>query len=172
MDKRNQIIDPTTIECIVLIVLTDSERAILESEDLREQIDSIAKDLHVSWHVEQNANNVQVAISKLLGPISTSKDEHELEITATNFMTAVNKLTLPAFEKEKKEGDWEGEGCKDDELKFVNYVLNNIEEARGAMILQRGIPLVLLAMTEKGTMIGHYCLKRMCEAYIEKYDHK
>ena len=170
MDKRNQIIDSTTIECTILIVLSNTEVAILESSDLRPQIDNIAKDLHVSWAVEQTKNNTQAAISRLLGPVTSSKEEHELEIAATNFMSAIGKLTLPTFDEEKNEekGEWEGDESED-ELKFVKALLDNIEDARGAMILHKGIPPVILALTEKATMIGHYCLKRMCESYIEKY---
>jgi hypothetical protein len=149
---------------------------LLESKDLLPKIENIAKDLHVRWAIEATDNEVNLAVSKVIGPIGTSEDAHELEIKATNFMSAVNKLTLPAFDEEKKEekkekeDDWEGDDLnKDDELKFVNSLLDNIEDARGAMILHKGIPPVILALTEKATMIGHYCLKRMCESYIEKY---
>lgn len=170
MEKRFQIIDDKSMECTVLIVLTQSEQMLLESKDLLPQIENIAKDLHVRWAIEATNNVVQLAVSKLIGPIGTSKDAHELEITATNFMSAVNKLTLPFDEEKKEEEGWEGDDLnKDDELKFVNSIFDNIKEARGAMILHKGIPPVILAVTEKGTVIGHYCLKRMCKAYLEKY---
>lgn len=170
MEKRFQIIDDKSMECTVLIVLTQSEQALLESKDLLPKIEDIAKDLHVRWAVESSDNVVQLAVSKLLGPVGTSKDAHELEITAANFMSAVNMLTLPAFDEEKKEkeDDWNGDSPQD-ELEFVKALLDNIEDARGAMILHRGIPPVILALTEKATMISHYCLKRMCETYLEKY---
>lgn len=172
MEKRFQIIDDKSMECTVLIVLTQSEQMILESKDLLPKIEAIAKDLHVRWAVEVTDNAVQLAVSKLIGPIGTSKDAYELEITATNFMSAVNKLTLPAFdtnEKKKEEKGERDEEDPEDELRFVKGILDNIEDARGAMILHKGIPPVILALTEEATIIGHYCLKRMCESYIEKY---
>lgn len=172
MEKRFQIVDDLSMEFTVLIVLTKNEQALLESKDLLPKIENIAKDLHVRWAVESCDNVVQLAVSKLLGPIGTSKDVHELEITAANFMSAVNMLTLPAFDtNEKKDEDkdeWKGDS-PEDELEFVKGLLDNIEDARGAMILHKGIPPVILALTEKATMIGHYCLKRMCETYLEKY---
>lgn len=171
MEKRFQIIDDKSMECTILIVLTQSEQMLLESKDLLPQIENIAKDLHIRWAVEATDNVVQLAVSKLLGPVGTSKDAHELEITATNFMSAVNKLTLPAFDEAKQENHeeaWKGDS-PEDELEFVKGLLDNIEDARGAMILHKGIPPVILALTEKATMIGHYCLKRMCETYLEKY---
>lgn len=173
MEKRFQIIDDKSMECTVLIVLTQSEQMLLESKDLLPKIEAIAKDLHIRWAVEETDNVVQLAVSKLIGPIGTNKDAYELEITATNFMSAVNKLTLPAFDEAKQENheekeDWKGDK-QEDELKFVKGLLDNIEDARGAMILHMGISPVILALTENATKIGHYCLKRMCESYIEKY---
>jgi len=173
MKKRFQVIDDKSMECTVLIVLTQSEQALLESKDLLPKIEAIAKDLHVRWAIEATDNEVNLAVSKVIGPIGTNEDAHELEIKATNFMSAVNKLTLPAFDEAKQENheekeDWEGDE-PEDELKFVKSLLDNIEDARGAMILHKGIPPVILALTEKAAMIGHYCLKRMCESYIEKY---
>lgn len=157
----------------MLVVLSNTEIAILESSDLRPQIDSIAADLHVSWAVEQSKNKTQAAISRLLGPVSSSKEEYELEIAATNFMSAIGKLTLPAFEEKKEEKDEkkEDEDPEDPEkeIEFIKDLLDNIDDARGAMILHKGASPVILAMTNTATIIGHYSLKRMCKAYLKVY---
>ena len=170
MDKRNQIIDSTTIECTILIVLSNTEVAILESSDLRPQIDNIAKELHVSWAVEQTKNNTQAAISRLLGPITSSKEEHELEIAATNFMSAIGKLTLPAFEEEKKdkEDEWKGDS-PEDELKFVKELKEDIDHIACGILMPIGVPPIGIMLGADMGHIGHYCLERMINAYIEKY---
>lgn len=172
MDKRNQIIDSTTIECTMLVVLSNTEIAILESPDLRDQIDRIAKDLHVTWSVEQTKNNTQAGISRLLGPISSSKEEHDLEIAATNFMSAIGKLTLPAFdtnEKKKEEEAWEGDS-PEDELKFVKELKGDIDTIACSVLMPAGIPPIGIMLAADLGHIGHYCLERMINAYLEKYD--
>lgn len=171
MEKRFQIIDDKSMECTVLIVLTKNEQALLESKDLLPKIENIAKDLHVRWAVESSDNVVQLAVSKLLGPVGTSKDAHELEITATNFMSAVNKLTLPAFDtnEKKKEEAWEGDS-PEDELKFVKELKGDIDTIACSVLVPAGIlPIRIMLAADLGH-IGHYCLERMINAYLEKYD--
>lgn len=174
MEKRFQIIDDKSMECTVLIVLTENEQALLESKDLLPKIENIAKDLHVRWAVESSDNVVQLAVSKLLGPVGTSKDAHELEITATNFMSAVNKLTLPAFdtnEKKKEEEAWKGDS-PEDELKFVKELKEDINTIACSVLMPAGIPPIGIMLATDLGHIGHYCLERMIDAYLEKYDSK
>lgn len=171
MEKRFQIIDDKSMECTILIVLTQSEQMLLESKDLLPQIENIAKDLHIRWAIESSDNVVQLAVSKLLGPVGTSKDAHELEITATNFMSAVNKLTLPAFDEAKQENheEWKG-NSPEDELKFVKELKKDINDIACSMLMPMGVPSSFAVIAANIGHIGHYCLERMIDAYLEKYD--
>lgn len=175
MERRSQIIDEKTLECSILIVLTPTETAIMESPDLRQQIDSIAKDLHVRWAVETNGNITQACISKLFSPIVTSSDALQLEITATNFMSAINKLTLPAFKDAKEEPKCP---CHEDaevlaeELKFMKELKDDIDNVRGAFVAPIGIPARFALAIDACHIISHQCLIRMIDAYLKEYDHE
>jgi len=171
MEKRFQIIDEKTLECSVLVVLTPTETAIMDSADLRQQIDSIAKDLHVRWSIETNGNITQACISKLFSPIATSSDAHQLEIIATNFMSAINKLTLPAFE-DKKELDEDAEVIAE-RLEFCKKVRKDMDDVEnihviGAKLLAGHKDCEFLVVG--AGRIGTALLKELLDAYIEKYD--
>lgn len=175
MEKRFQILDEKTMECTVLVVLTNSEVDILECPDLRSQIDNIAKDLHVRWAIEINGNVTHAAISKVLGPIGTSQEAHALEIKATNFMSAVDKLTLPVFDKEDcptHEPANEDAEVLAKELEFVKGIKEDLGDSRGAVIAPIGIPLGIAYALNGCSIIGHDCLARMIDAYIKEYDHE
>ena len=174
MEKRFQIIDEKTLECSVLVVLTPTETAIMESADLRKQIDAIAKDLHVRWAVETNGNITQACISKLFSPISTSNDAHQLEIIATNFMSAINKLTLPVFKEDCPTHEPANEEAEvlAEEIAFVKELKEDADTLRGALIIPRGIPTAFAVVADACHVASHACLIRMIDAYLEKYSYE
>ena len=175
MEKRFQILDEKTMECTVLVVLTGSEMDILECPDLRSQIDNIAKDLHVRWAVETNGNVTHAAISKVLGPIGTSQEAHALEIKATNFMSAVDKLTLPVFDEvdcpTHEQANEEAEVLAE-ELAFVKGLKEDSGDMRGASIMPHGVPEPLAFLTDNYWTVSPACLRRMINAYLKEYDHE
>lgn len=176
MEKRFQILDEKTMECTVLVVLTDSEVDILECPDLRSQIDNIAKDLHVRWAIETNGNVTHATISKVLGPIGTSHEAHALEIKATNFMSAVDKLTLPVFD----EVDCPTHEPANEEAEVIAERLEFCKEVREDMDDMENFHVIdatLVAGHEdypdivyKAGKIGTALLKELLDLYIEKYD--
>lgn len=174
MEKRFQIIDEKTLECSVLVVLTPTETAIMESSDLRQQIDSIAKDLHVCWSIETNGNITQACISKLFSPIATSSDAHQLEIIATNFMSAINKLTLPAFDEPKCPCHEDAEVIAE-RLAFCKEVRADMDDVENIHVigakLIAGNEDIRPFVTDVGR-IGATLLKELLDLYIEKYDHE
>lgn len=174
MEKRFQILDEKTMECTVLVVLTDSEVDILECPDLRSQIDNIAKDLHVRWAIEINGNVTHAAISKVLGPVGTSAEAHALEIKATNFMSAVDKLTLPVFENDCPTHEPANEEAEvmAEELDFVKSLKEDSDSVRGAFIAPMDMPLSLAVLLDAAWIISHETLMRMIDAYLEKYEHE
>lgn len=175
MEKRFQILDEKTMECTVLVVLTGSEMDILECPDLRSQIDNIAKDLHVRWAIETNGNVTHAAISKVLGPIGTSQEAHALEIKATNFMSAVDKLTLPVFDEPicptHEPANEEAEVLAK-ELAFVKDLKEDSGDMRGALIMPYGVPEPLAFLTDNYWTVSPACLRRMINAYLKEYDHE
>lgn len=178
MEKRFQILDEKTMECTVLVVLTDSEVDILECPDLRSQIDNIAKELHVRWAIETNGNVTHAAISKVLGPIGTSHEAHALEIKATNFMSAVDKLTLPAFNEANcpsHEPANEDAEVIAERLAFCKEVRKDMDDMENFHVI--GAALVAghkdcPDIVYKAGKIGTALLKELLDAYIEKYDHE
>ena len=175
MEKRFQIIDEKTLECSVLVVLAPTETAIMESPDLRQQIDNIAKDLHVRWAVETNGNITQACISKLFSPIATSSDAHQLEVIATNFMSAINKLTLPAFDEAAcptHEPANEDAEVLAEELEFMKELKDDIDNVRGAFVAPIGIPARFALAIDACHIISHPCLIRMIDAYLKEYNHE
>lgn len=172
MEKRFQILDEKTLEVTVLVVLTDVEIALMESPDLRKQIDTIAKDLHVRWAVESNGNVTQACISKLFSPIATSADAHQLEIKATNFMSAVNKLTLPVFDPDECCPSHEEAEVLAEELEFVKKLKGDEDNIRAAIVIPCGMPPELAAITGIHHTVSHACMIRMINAYLKEYDHE
>ena len=178
MEKRFQILDEKTMECTVLVVLTDSEVDILECPDLRSQIDNIAKELHVRWAIEINGNVTHAAISKVLGPIGTSHEAHALEIKATNFMSAVDKLTLPAFNEANcptHEPANEDAEVIAERLAFCKEVRADMDDVENIHVI--GANLIgghedIRPFVADAGRIGATLLKELLDLYIEKYDHE
>lgn len=178
MDKRFQILDEKTMECTVLVVLTTTEAAILESTDLRAQIDQIAKNLHVRWAVETNGNVNHAAISKILGPIGTSQEAHALEIKATNFMSAINELTLPAFDEAAcptHEPANEDAEVIAERLAFCKEIRADMDDVENIHVI--GAKLIgghedIRPFVADAGRIGATLLKELLDLYIEKYDHE
>lgn len=175
MEKRFQILDEKTMECTVLVVLTDSEVDILECPDLRSQIDNIAKDLHVRWAIETNGNVTHATISKVLGPIGTSHEAHALEIKATNFMSAVDKLTLPVFENDCPTHEPANEDAEviAERLEFCKKVREDMDDVENIHVI--GAKLVAghkdcESLIVGAGRIGATLLKELLDVYIEKYD--
>ena len=181
MEKRFQILDEKTMECTVLVVLTNSEVDILECPDLRSRIDAIAKDLHVRWAIETNGNVTHAAISKVLGPIGTSQEAHALEIKTTNFMSAVDKLTLPAFDEGNcptHEPANEDAEVIAENLKFCKDVrkdmddVDNIHVAIAELVVEDPNGDLIPPLLMSAGRISGPLLKELLDLYIEKYDHE
>ena len=149
-----------------LTVLTDSQFEKLENPDLREKINAIAKDLHVDWAVEVNGNCNQLALSRTLGPIVSDNDTHELEITAANFMRAIDDIKL---EKNYPAEKWKP---SKDEVEFAKDILLKWDETdeeygiAGAALLCGGTDL---AVNLPCGYISENMLKCMFETFLEKY---
>lgn len=178
MEKRFQILDEKTMECTVLVVLTDSEVDILECPDLRSQIDNIAKDLHVRWAIETNGNVTHATISKVLGPIGTSHEAHALEIKATNFMSAVDKLTLPVFDEvdcPTHEPANEDAEVIVKQLAFCKEVRSDMDDVDNIHVVAANLVMAYGDYACPSIDAGHIgtpLLKELLDLYIEKYDHE
>lgn len=168
MEKRFQSVD-NMVNVTVLIVLTGSQLQKLENKDLCSHIDLLAKDFHLDWAVETNGNVHIAALSRMCGPVVGSEIIHQIEIDATNFMSAVDKLELPTDDVIHFDDNTE--------LDFVKQLLTDLnlpkedeDSVIGAQILCYGpknIPFPL----PWGKM-SHNLLKEMCELYVEKYGNK
>lgn len=93
MEKRFQMSSEGII-ISALIVLTPSEQEKLECKDLEKAITRIAKNLKVDWAIETSGNISTATISKTYGPVVGEAQAHEVEMAASSFMSAVEKLQI------------------------------------------------------------------------------
>lgn len=182
-----------TMSYAELIVLSDSQRKKLTLyamgerlaglEELRKNIDNLAKDLHVNWSIENNGNALICIERTTTDPIDDAK-YHDLEIAAANFMSGIDKLELPKEEPEcpshESDGDekvQDEESVKEEEKKaeqFIRKLLNDIDlpvehehHIIGAQILCTG-PMEIPFPLPWGNM-SRRLLKEMCELYLKEH---
>ena len=172
MEKRYQAIDGM-ISVTVLIVLTGSQLAKLESPDYRKQIESLAKDLNLEWAVEQNGNVSQAAISKLCGPVVSSRLSHELEMKAIAFMNKVDEIVLPLSTPNEEE--YNEEHQKED-LAVIKKLWEDLnlpkdadERVLFAAVADNTTQPLLFLPTAWGK-IGYYSLKEMVKLYLKAHE--
>lgn len=147
-----------------LVVLTDSEREKLESKDLEKTIANIAKELHVDWAIEVGGNVYIATISKQFGPVVGSAQEHEVELLATNFMSAISELELP---RDKKVKDPEPSQLEKD-LNFCKEVLEDFDGTIGGIT---GADLIYGSKGHRYQVIygciSRSLLRKMFESFIK-----
>ena len=165
MDKRFEM-RAEGINVSALVVLTENEKAKLECKDLEKAITNIAKELRCDWAIEVSDNVAIATISRQFGPSLGSIQEHEVELLATNFMTAVSKLELPVDKKVKEPEPSQLE----DELNFCKEVLNGFDETEEEWGV---LGARLFVGPEDGCVqlpcgrIGRSLLRKMFESFIK-----
>lgn len=151
------------IDVSALVVLTESERKKLENKDLEKTITNVAKELHVDWAVEVSDNVAIAVISKQFGSVVGSTQEYEVEIAASNFMTAVSKLELPDEQKPEP-------SQLEEDLNFCKEVLKGFDETEEEFGI---LGAMLLTGLEDGCVqlpcgkIGRSLLRKMFESFIK-----
>ena len=172
MEKRFQM-RAEGISISAIVVLTPSEKEILECKDLEKSINNIATDLHVAWAVEMNGNVATATVSKQYGPVVGDEQSHEVEIAATNFMSGIRKLQVPSTMLYKKDPD---EKVIEGELAFARSMLDDTWDEtedemgiKGAQIMAEAeaLPFALPCGS-----ISKAMLRRMFEAYVKVYGHE
>lgn len=170
MERTFVVIDEKTLECAVPVELNNTQEAIMECEELRDQIDQIAKNLHVCWDVKKLDNKSYAIISKVIDVVSLDKSAHEVEIKAVNFMSAIGELTLPSFEQDCPTHEPAEVLAK--ELEFVKSLKEDSGDMRGALIMPHGVPEPIAFLTDNYWTVSPTCLRRMIDAYLKEYDHE
>lgn len=182
MERKFIVIDEKSLELSIYVKLSQSQEEILESKELRKNIDQIAKNLQVSWHVQvvfpdgKEANREAYAvISKVIEVVSLDKQAHEVETKAINFMSAIGELTLPVFNEVScpthEPANEEAEVLAE-ELAFVKALKEDSSDMRGALIMPHGIPEPLAFLTDNYWTVSPMCMLRMIDAYLKEYDHE
>lgn len=85
------------IACEHKEVLTDSQYEKLECKELQERIDAMCKDMHIKRYIEENGNIRISVISQEMGQFDDEK-LHAMEMAHTSFLSAIDKMELPADE--------------------------------------------------------------------------
>ena len=98
MEKRIQSIDSVIVVSII-IPIGSVTREKFECDDLENRISNVCKDLNVDWAIEVETDVAAVSVSRTFGPVIGDGDIHKLEIDATNFMGAIEKMQIPEKKK-------------------------------------------------------------------------
>lgn len=156
-------------ECIVL---TDSLYEKLTCDELAKRVDGLAKDFHVDWSIECNGNVSIINVTRTTTDIIDDAFCHKLEMDATNFMSAIDKLELPKPEHECPSHENNEEMSTTDFVKELLYDLNRPEKDEehviGAQVLCYGpkeCPLPL-----PWGKISPDLLKEMCKLYLAAHE--
>lgn len=182
MDRKFIIIDEKSLELSIYVKLSQSQEEILESKELRKNIDQIAKNLQVSWDVrvifpdgKEAKREAYAVISKVIDVASLDKQAHDVETKAINFMSAIGELTLPVFDLKDcpthEPANEEAEVLAE-ELAFVKSLKEDSDDMRGALIMPHGVPEPLAFLTDNYWTVSPACLRRMIDAYLKEYDHE
>lgn len=156
------------IACEHKEVLTDSQYEKLECKELQECIDALCKDMHFSRYIEENGN---VKISVISRNLKAFDDEalHDMEMTHAAFLSAIDKMELPADEVENAD-DSDDDGVEDEEIdaKWIQEFVDNIKEIETpccAEIIAHH-PLLPISIPT-GMRLSEKTLIRICECFIE-----
>ena len=170
---KKRIISDSKCQIEVLVVLTTSQLEKMECATLRDAIDNIAKKMHVSWYVEKSGNMHVCVVGAKCTNTMTDDDMYQVEITSTNFMTAIDELEFPK-EEPKEERDLID--FDDDEIAFVKMLqedlqlpLENKRHITGALVVDTSTVPMLESITGWG-QVGHDLLEKFVQLYLEKYD--
>lgn len=156
-------------ECIVL---TNIQYDKLTCDELAKRVDGLAKDFHVDWSIECNGNVNIINITRTTTDTIDDAFCHKLEMDATNFMSAIDKLELSKPEPECPSHENAEEMT---EKRFIEQLLRDLnlpkedeDHVIGAKIVCMG-PCTIPWAVEWGKMT-HSLLKEMCELYIKAHE--
>ena len=113
-------------ECIVL---TNSQYEKLTCDELAKRVDGLAKDFHVDWSIECNGNVSVINITRTTTATIDDAFCHELEMDATNFMSAIDKMELSKPEPECPSHD-NADETDAENLAFVDSLIEDEESIR------------------------------------------
>jgi len=177
MKKRISLVNECTLLCEVVFVLTDSQREKLESGKLRDKVDNIAMDMHICWSVETNKNEALGLIGRECGPVLDSDTMHQIEIDATNFMSAIEKLELKETNEENSDLI-DFSSAEEDPNAFLKDILKDIEKGDkdgdapsfcNATLMWHLKPMPIIA--SKG-QIGRKTFIEMIKCYLKYHDYE
>ena len=161
----------------VVIELNDSQFEKLENKDLLPQIESIAKDLHLTWDVEsdpESHDHMKLVVIGVNMPWPVNDfSMHDAELQAINFMSTIDNLELEKHENVPAQETRESAETKE----FVQALLTDLnlpkedgDHVIGAVVVDRDSANFGLLLPGMGWgRIGYALLKEMCELYLEKH---
>ena len=178
MDRKFIVIDEKSLECSVPVELNATQEAILECKELRDQIDQIAKNLQVCWDVKKIDNEMCAVISKVIEVSNLDENANKVETKAINFMSAIEELTLPAFDEAAcptHEPANEDAEVIAERLAFCKEIRADMDDVENIHVI--GAKLIgghedIKPFVADAGRIGATLLKELLDVYIEKYDHE
>lgn len=164
--------------CETTIELNDEQFEKLTDDTLAKRVDNIIKELHIDWAINvQSGKNILSVTRTTTGPID-DEYRHNLEIAATNFMSAVEELQYEKSIDEAECPSHEEENDKEEKrIQFVKNILQDMTKPEipelkviGADIICNGPAWSPIPVTW-GKMSGEL-LKEMCELYLSAHIYK
>lgn len=150
-----------------LIVLSESQYEKLMDKRLAKQVDSIAKDLHVDWAIEETGNANILGISRTTADVVDDAFYHDLEIASINFMKDVDKLQLST---EAECPSHEDATKNQENVEFVKALLKEVVPNKNMrVIVAEIVPSFIPGTCIRKATISTDLLREMCKIYLESY---
>ena len=162
----------------VLVILTKSQAEKLSNESLLKQLDNMAIDMAIEWAIEMSGDYEILVISRTTFSNVEEEMLKDIEKTAHEFLSNVDKLELPKVLKEPECPSHEDANLTEEKretIDFVKTLLHDInlpeedeDHVIGGQILCYGpkdIPFPL-----QWGKISSNLLKEMCELYLAAHE--
>ena len=161
-------------KCTLLVVLTGSELDKFTSESLKKRIDAAAKDFHLDWDIEDHGNIKIALISRTFEGVFGDDEIHQLEIAASNFMTAVEHMDVTTKDPEDQPTSSQS-NISEDDINFVEALLEDWDGQDSDAPIVGFMPIMAPSEYSR-VMIGGFTIpnrvaKEMCQLFIKAHKH-
>ena len=158
-----------------LAILTKSQAEKLSNESLLKQFDNMAIDMAIEWAIEMSGDYEILVISRTTFSNVEEEMLKDIEKTAREFLSNVDKLELPKVLKEPECPSHESEEEEMTNKQFVEKLLHDLELPKenadhviGAQILcigSKSLPFPL-----PWGKLGYDTLQEMCQLYLAAHE--
>lgn len=165
MEKRFNL-NNGTIECSIVIELTDSQTKKLSNKDLKERIHNAAKDFGLDWIIEKAGNKTSLLCQRY-NDSWNSESIHELEMDAIRLATFIDELEGAEPAEAKPACDRE-----DKELKFAKELADYFDSEDSSLVSLAIMEAISPNIAIPTGQIAKELAVEMIRCYIKVHDHE